>query len=424
MRKKAEQIPDPKSPSLRFDRATLDNGLELIGEYNEDAKSMAVGFFVRTGSRDETPSIMGVSHFLEHMMFKGTERRSPEDVNLEFDEMGAQYNAFTSEENTVYYGAVLPEFQPRLIDLLSDMMRPSLRGEDFDMEKNVILEEIALYKDKPHFRLYDMARTKYFNSHPLGHSVLGTEETVGALARDQMYEYFSRRYAPNNLCFVLTGNYDWEAAQDDIQKHCGSWAPAKVGREHSPVHPHPSSEVIRDDKLQMVHIALITEGFSAQQDERHAADLISEIIGGAKGSRLYWALVDPGLADSASLYHEKEDGVGEFVVYLSALPQNAQKVLDTAREILAQTETDGVTEEELARAKRKIASGMVVSGETPFGRLVPVGFDWIYRQEFRSLSDHVDDMLKVSQQEANNILVAKPFVNPASLALGPIESLS
>src|SRR6185312_12145608 len=136
---------------MPFHSHKLANGLQLIGETSPSARSAALGFFVRTGSRDETSEVSGVSHFLEHMMFKGTPNRSPEDVNREFDEMGARYNAFTSEEETVYYGAVLPRFQNRILDLLADMMRPALRKEDFDMEKNVILEEIAMYEDRPQF---------------------------------------------------------------------------------------------------------------------------------------------------------------------------------------------------------------------------------------------------------------------------------
>src|SRR5918911_515763 len=165
---------------MRYDHLTLDNGLNIVGEYNEGAQSMAVGYFVRTGSRDETPAISGCSHFLEHMMFKGSDRRSADDVNREFDEIGAQYNASTSEENTVYYGAVLPEFQSRVVDLLTDMMRPALRQEDFEVEKKVILEEIALYKDRPQFTVYDEARTTFYGGHPLGNSVLGSEESIGA----------------------------------------------------------------------------------------------------------------------------------------------------------------------------------------------------------------------------------------------------
>src|SRR3712207_1496853 len=184
---------------MRYDRHTLANGLEIVGEHNPAAKSMALGFFTRTCARDETPEVSGVSHFLEHMMFKGSERRSAKDVNREFDEIGARNNAFTSEENTVYYGAVLPEFQDRLLDLLADILRPSLRQEDFQTEKKVILEEIAMYRDRPRFVAFDLARETYHHGHPLGNSVLGSTESISALTRDQMQEYFERRYASNNV---------------------------------------------------------------------------------------------------------------------------------------------------------------------------------------------------------------------------------
>src|ERR1051325_449358 len=171
---------------MKFLQDTLDNGLTVIGEQNAEARSLAVGYFVRTGARDESAEVSGVSHFLEHMLFKGTERRSADDVNREFDEMGADYNAFTGEEYTVYYGAVLPDHQHRLLDLLTDMMRPTLRVEDFEVEKKVIREEIALYKDRPQFCVIDDPRATYYEGHPLGHSILGTPETTGALHRDQM----------------------------------------------------------------------------------------------------------------------------------------------------------------------------------------------------------------------------------------------
>ena len=175
---------------IRYDHLTLDNGLNIVGEHNDGAQSMAAGYFVRTGARDETAGISGCSHFLEHMMFKGSAHRTADDVNREFDEIGAQYNAFTSEENTVYYGSVLPEYQRRVVDLLTDMMRPALRTDDFDVEKNVILEEIALYKDRPQFTVMDDARAAFYAGHPLGNSVLGTTESIQALQRDQMHDYF------------------------------------------------------------------------------------------------------------------------------------------------------------------------------------------------------------------------------------------
>ena len=166
---------------MEFLKERLDNGLEIVAECNPEAHSLGLGFFVQTGSRDESNALAGVSHFLEHMVFKGTPTRTADDVNREFDEMGAHYNAFTSEENTVYYAAVLPECQQRCLDLLADILRPSLRSEDFDTEKQVIIEEIRMYEDQPPFGADDKCKAVHFGAHPLGRSVLGTVATSALL---------------------------------------------------------------------------------------------------------------------------------------------------------------------------------------------------------------------------------------------------
>src|SRR6478752_88160 len=161
---------------MPFHTHKLPNGLQLIGETSPSARSVALGFFVSTGSRDETPEVSGVTHFLEHMVFKGTPHRSSFDVNRDFDKIGASYNAFTSEENTVFYAAILPEYLPQAVDILADILRPSLRGEDFDVEKKVIIEEIGMYDDQPTWCAYDRARKAFFADHALGNTILGTAQ--------------------------------------------------------------------------------------------------------------------------------------------------------------------------------------------------------------------------------------------------------
>src|SRR5438132_12791131 len=172
---------------MHYHHSTLANGLTLIGETNPAARSAALGFFVKTGSRDETSEVSGVTHFLEHMVFKGTPHRTALDVNRDFDRIRAHYNAFTSEENTVFHAAVLPEYLPQAVDILADILRPSLRGDDFDMEKNVIIEEIGMYEDQPVWSAYDHAKQTYFADHPLGNSILGTPESIRALTREQRH---------------------------------------------------------------------------------------------------------------------------------------------------------------------------------------------------------------------------------------------
>src|SRR5881227_2893715 len=194
---------------MPFHHHVLSNGLTVIGETSPSARSAAVGFFVRTGSRDETPEVSGVSHFLEHMVFKGTPQRTALDVNRDFDKIGAHYNAFTSEENTVFYAAILPEYIPQAIDVLADILRPSLRGDDFEMEKKVIIEEIGMYEDQPMWSAYDHARKAFFADHPLGNSVLGSPASIRALSREQMQGYFDKRYVAANITVSAAGNFSF-----------------------------------------------------------------------------------------------------------------------------------------------------------------------------------------------------------------------
>lgn len=404
---------------MRYDHHTLPNGLEIIGEHNPAAKTIALGFFTRTGSRDETPEVAGVSHFLEHMMFKGSERRSAADVNRAFDEMGAKNNAFTSHELTVYYGAVLPRFQGRLLELLADMLRPSLRQEDFDTEKKVILEEIAMYQDRPRSVVYNLARETYHHGHPLGNVVLGTTESITALERDQMMEYFRRRYAPNNLTLVLVGNYDWEAAVADAEQHCGAWQPADAPRSLSQPDPVAQERMVVDPKRDRLYLFAVASAPGAQDERRFAAEVLAEALGGGDGSRLYWALTHPGLADSAGIYYDANDGAGAYYAYASCSPTHAHEVMHVLRTTLTATQEETLPDEELARARRKIASGIVIGAETPMGRLAPVGFDWVYRRKIDRLDELVERYGAVAAGSVTSLLADRPFDQLTLVALGP-----
>lgn len=409
---------------MKFHHTVLDNGLTLLGEENPTALSIAAGYFVRTGARDETAAESGVSHFLEHMLFKGTERRSAEDVNRQFDELGADYNAFTGEEYTVYYGSVLPEFREPLVDLLTDMMRPTLRVEDFDIEKNVILEEIALYKDRPQFTVIDEARSTYYTGHPLGQSVLGTTESITALQRDQMYDYWQRRYAPNNLVLSITGRFDWDDVVRQVRHETRNWDSADSPRATPPFTPHSKVRVVPNEKIARAHLALVSPGVPAQDDRRFVADIIGDMIGGGEGSRLFWDLVDPGIADAAQISHDTEDGSGAYFGYASCDPERAQEVLDRIRAVLAKVTAEGFREDEIERAKRKTASALVIGEETPRGRLFRLGFDWQYRQQYATVDEVIDRYLAVTNEEVATFMSTRPFDVLSVVALGPLTTLT
>ncbi|PZA08804.1 MULTISPECIES: pitrilysin family protein [unclassified Meiothermus] len=395
--------------ALEFKEATLSNGLTVIAEVNPEAKSLALGYFVKTGSRDETPQESGISHFLEHMVFKGTARRDALEVNLEFDRMGAQYNAFTSEENTVYYGAVLPEFGGRLLELFTDLMRPALRQEDFDTEKRVILEEIALYADRPNAMLFDYARSRFFRTHPLGNSVLGTPGSITAMTREQMIAYHARRYAPTNMVLAMAGRVDWEAALERVAQLTADWQPYAVHREYPPFEALPGDVRESYPKATQTYIALLAPGFSAQDERRYAAAVLASLLGEEGNSRLYWALTHRGLVESASAGHDDSDRAGLFYIYAQTDPQNEAQVVDVLREELNRLEVHGVSAEEVRRAKNKLATGIVFAGETPMNRLFSLGLSYQYSGVYEPLSEMARKVEAITPGQVNALLEAKPF---------------
>jgi predicted Zn-dependent peptidase len=386
---------------------TLSNGLTILGEPKESAQSAAVGFFVRTGARDETPSESGVSHFLEHMLFKGTPKRSSLDITFAMGKIGAQANAFTSEENTVYYGAVLPEYFSAMQEILSDMMRPSLDPDEFAMEKKVIIEEIALYQDKPHFYLAEHALKDFFGAHTAGNSVLGSTESITALTRDQMAHYFSRRYAPNNIVLAASGKFSWDSFIRDAEALCGSWQPYEAPRVLSPFTYTPVVREYRKKDIKQVHVILGVPGPGAQDEERYPLTLLSMMLGDGGGSRAYWDLVNSGIAESASVDTDERDGVGGIFASASTEPERLDEVVSRLRAII-QTPLE-FSEQDLERVKNKLAAKIVLGGELSMGRLMAMGLEWQYRKEVTPLRETVARIRAVTRSDIEKAVAKFPF---------------
>jgi len=410
-------------PRLRFDKAVLGNGLTVIGEHNDGAASVAAGFFVNTGARDEATDVSGVSHFLEHMVFKGNERFTAEDINRTFDELGANYNAFTSEERTVYYGSVLPERLPELVDLLSQLMRPSLRQEDFEVEKKVILEEIAMYEDRPAFHVFDLSSPKFWGGHPLGNSVLGSTQSIRDLQRDQMMEYFERRYSPANLVLAVAGRYDWDAVLDQAEAITSGWPAFDAPRERPEAATKSGRDGTTDSKLNRVHVAYYAPGIAMTDPRRYAAAVLGNVIGDGSGSRLYWELVDTGLADSASLGHEASEDQGAFTGYVNVAPDRAEKVIERYLKVVGGVQEEPPTPEEWRRAQRKLATGLTLRAETPLGRLTSLGVTYQALGVYLSVADVVDRVMNAELATAEELLSERPFDRSYTYTLGPKERL-
>lgn len=404
---------------MQFKQKTLSNGLVVIGEVNPAAKSSAVGFFVRAGARDETLQINGVSHFLEHMLFKGTERLNAFEVNEAFDSRGAQFNAFTSEEQTVFYAAVLPEYLIDVTALWGELMRPALRDEDFNLEKNVIKEEIAMYQDTPAFDVMDRCRSLHFASHPCGHSVLGSVETIDALTAGQMREYFAKRYAPNNMVVACSGNLDWDKLVVTLETMCGRWTPQTVSRSLSDFAGTKEKAQAEKANLKREHICLIHSGVCAQDPRRFAASLLSLVIGDDYGSRYFWDLVDKALVEEAAMHFGPMDGAGMFYNYFCCSPDNGPRVMDIVNGIFQDLSRNGITEEELVKAKNKVLSALVLKNEVPMGRLVDLGFHWMYLGEYRSIEQDVEAVKALTAGEVNSLIRDVDLTSYTQYILGP-----
>lgn len=394
-----------------FKQRTLSNGLTIVAEINPHAHSAACGFYVKTGARDEVPQEMGVSHFLEHMMFKGTDTITADELNRRFDAMGARNNAFTSNEMTCFYAHVLPEKYPECLELLGRMMRPALKEADFSTEKGVILEEIAMYEDNPFFVLYEASIDKHFAGHPLSHRVLGTPDTIKALSRDRMQAYFDARYAADNTTVALAGNIDFEQSCDILQSVCGGWRASGVARKPDCPAPIGGRFQMTSPKVGRGYLLAMCDAPCMADERRYAASLLAQILGGPDNSRLHWALVEPGIAEDAQASYDPHDGFGEFFVFAVADPARLEEVQATIDRELA-TFVDSLSQDDIDRLINKFVTGATVGGERPSDRMFRLGRLWTYLGTYSPLEQELDRLLKVSLtdlREAYNAYPIKPI---------------
>ena len=409
---------------MQFYRHQLSNGLNIVAELTSSVHSVAAGFFVRTGARDETDSVSGVSHFLEHMAFKGNDHYSADDVNRIFDEVGARYNASTGEDVTTYYAAVLPEYLTTTMEMLSILMQPSLRQDDFDTEKNVILEEIGMYEDMPSFTAYDNVMATHFSGHPLGQSILGTSESITNLTADQMRTYHKRQYHAANITLAVAGNTDFASVLSLAEEYCGSIPSGTCTRRLPPVEPRQRSEFIVKDGSGHQHVMQMGQAPLASDPLRFAAELLAVILGDESGSRMFWDIVYPGHADAAELGYNEYDGAGTWMTYLSCNPEHTSENLQRMQKIFDLVNRDGVTEQELEQARNKVASRIVLRGERPMGRLSSLGGNWVYRGEYSSVADDLGIVRNIGAAQIRSLLQEYPLTVNTTIGVGPLEALS
>lgn len=393
---------------VTFESATLPNGLTIISETDPDAHTAACGFFVKAGARDEATEVMGVSHFLEHMMFKGTQRRTADDVNREFDEIGASYNAYTTNEMTCFYATVLPERLREATDILGDILRPALRQEDFDAEKGVILEEIAMYKDNPFWVLYEHTMERYYGVHPMAHRVLGLDTTIEPLKRDQMLEYFSHRYSADNTVVALAGRLDFRATVAQVEGLCGKWRNTGARRANGAVRVADDTFEMRDEKVNRCYMLMLSPAPAVQDDRRYAAMMLAKLLGDEGNSRLHWALIETGLADEAQASYDPHDGLGDYFVFASCPPERRDEVWGVVEKELKAL-AGSMTEHDLEMLRNKLATTVTLAGERPGGRMQRLGRTWTYLGEHLTLEEELTRINAVKLRDVQAVLEAFPF---------------
>jgi len=271
-----------------------------------------------------------------------------------------------------------------MVELLSDIMRPSLRVDDFEMEKQVIIEEIKMYDDQPPYGGYERIMREFYGDHPLGNSVLGTAETVGALTAEQMMEYFKAQYSPSNICISAAGKIDFDALVADVQRCCGGWEAFDAVRPSPTPSYQQGFRTMHKPQSSQQYILQMAPGCATEDELRYATSIMTSILGDDSGSRLYWEFLDTGLAESAGMGSYDHLGCGGIMTYLCCSPDKAQANMERLKALQQKIFAEGVTQKELDLAKRKIASHIVLASEKTNTRMFSIGSQWLSGQKFKT----------------------------------------
>jgi len=402
------------------------NGLTVVIEFMPQTVSTAVGFLVGTGARHEPGRLDGVSHFLEHMMFKGTSRRTWQDINREFDEMGARYNAFTGWEETCYYAWTLNAETPRALDLLSDMLAPALPENEFNTEKKVILEEIARYRDMPDHVAFEEAMKIAFAGHRLSSNILGSTKTIGRLTRDEMQQYFAQRYVPATTTLFACGNVDEAALLAGVDKLWGARSgPGANGPGRPDLAPafRHGRTTVRRREVAREHLVLMWPTLALSSRRSVAAMLLGSILGDDQNSRLYWALKHTGLAEDAGGGYWGFSDAGLVAVSASCDPEKAGKVVAILRAEPAKLKK-GIRKEELQRVKNRARTSLVFAAETPFSRFRQILHHWTMRRELLTAEEMLARIDAVTLDDLHELLHQYPLdTEGAMVGLGPLKQV-
>ena len=388
-----------------FDHWTLENGLHVVGERLPYLRSVSIGVWMRVGSMMETPAENGLSHFLEHMVFKGTEKRSTRDIAEEMDAVGGQMNAFTGKDCTCFYAKVIDEDLPLAVDILSDMTLHALLDEaEFKKERGVILEEISMEEDSPEDVVHELLSRIQFGNQAAGMPILGPAEQIAAYTRDDLANYRARHYHPENCVVALAGNYDPEQVLALIQQYFGEWKKSGQRQTVPPMQPIPGQKAAKEKDTEQLHICLGYPGTFLGSDELYPMSVMNNLLGGAMSSRLFQKIREEmGMAYSIYTYPSTYVGCGTFAVYAGVSPKNGHAVLDETLRQLDLLCRDGVTEKEFREAKNQLRGSYLLGLESPGSRMQSMGRGQLHLDRCRTPEETVAKIEAVTIESVNAV---------------------
>ncbi len=402
-----------------YQRVVLDNGVQILTEDIPHVRSLALGVWVDVGSRDEPEEMAGISHFIEHLLFKGTGKRTARQIAEALDAVGGQLNAFTTKEFTCYYARVMDEYFDLALDVLSDMVfNPLFKPEDIDRERNVILEEIKMYEDTPDELVHDVFATTIWRGHSLGRPIIGNAQIIGSLSREQVIGYYQQNYAPANLVVAVAGNINHQEAVEKLRRVFGSVrGQAAARRKIRPV-PHPSV-TCRQKETEQIHLCMGGPGLPLDHEQIYVLQIINTILGGGLSSRLFQEVRESrGLAYSIYSYHSSYRDTGLFCVYAGLSKNNVAQVMELVCNEIRDIQKNGITDDELRRAKDQMKGNLFLSLENVSTRMSRLAKSQLYLGKVVPPEEVVEKINQVTAEQIRE--VARSMLVPEDFAIASV----
>ena len=402
----------------------MPNGLTLITEEMEHIRSASIGIWIKTGSRDEDLPLNGISHFIEHMVFKGTKHRTAEEIARQVDSIGGNMDAFTAKECVCFSAKVLDEHMPIAMDILSDLvLNPVFTAEDIGRERGVILEEIKMDEDNPDYLVHEIFTQNFWKDHPLGKPILGTKDTVKKFERDSVLDFYRQRFAPGNVIICAAGHFKHEQFVDLVAKHFDQMKAVKNGF-HSPKPKIVPRIIMRNKKsLEQVQICVGVPSHPIAHENRHASYLLNTLLGGGMSSRLFQNIRErQGLAYAIYSDLSPYRDTGCLSVYAGTSRESAGKVVQSVVSEFRKLKKEPVPEEELRRSKDQMKGSLMLSLESSSARMSNLARQEMYFDHFFGLDELIERIEKVTVDELT--VLANEFFRTESIAVTVLGNLN